>query len=141
MEIMKFDYEMRNFSGEDVELLLSKLGFNLDGYFIAMTKPSLLSMTLVGNLSNFSNRYCIVCFSDTELNLIMLSRMNSKKVTEIVKIPRTEIINMKLSNILISYTLKMKINDSKMKFQVFKKVGKFEKIKTSLESFKNMYNL
>ena len=56
MEVMKVDYEMEAFTGENVELLLSKFGFNLDNYFIAMTKPSLLSATLVGNIANFSKK-------------------------------------------------------------------------------------
>ena len=110
-------------------------------HFIAMTKPSLLNRALIGMIADFSNRYCIFSFSEKEINLIMLSRMSNKKVTEVIQIGYDEIEDMKLSDILISYNLKMKTNDSTMKFQVFKKVGGFPNISNSLNLFKNMYNL
>ena len=119
--------------------MLSQFGFNVNNYFIAMTKPSLISVALVGNLAEITDRYCIICFSETELNLIMTSRINTKKVTELIKIPRNEISNIKLSNILISYLLKLKTNESTIKFQVFKKVARFTKLKDSIELFKNIY--
>ncbi len=81
-----------------------------------MTKPSLLSVALMGNIEEFSNRYCIICFSETELNLIMLSRISNKKITELIKIDRNEISNIKLSDILISYILNINVNESTMKF-------------------------
>lgn len=37
--------------------------------------------------------------------------------------------------------LNIKVNESTMKFQVFKKVARFTKTKKSIESFKKMYNL
>lgn len=141
MNVMKLDYDMEIFNKENVEVLLNRLEFNKDNYFIAMTKPSLLSYAFIGSIADFANRYCIVCFSESELNLIMLSRINSKKVTELIKIERSQINSMKLSNILISYMLNIKVNESKMKFQVFKKVGRFSNMKNAIELFKKMYNL
>ena len=141
MEVTKLEYDMESFNEENVELMLSKLGLNMNNYFIAMTKPSILSVAVIGNIAQFNNRYCIICFSETELNLIMLSRINSKKATELIKIQRSEINNIKLSNVLISYTLNVKVSESVFKFQVFKKVARFTKIKNSIDAFKKMYNL
>ena len=70
----------------------------------------------------------------------MLSRINSKKVTELLKIDRNEISKMKLSDILISYMLNITASQSTMKFQVYKKVAKFTKLKSSIELFKKLYN-
>lgn len=140
MNVTKMDYEMEKFNEENVENMLKNLGLNIDNYFIAMTKPSLLNVALIGNIAEFSNRYCIICFSETELNLIMLSRINSKKVTEILKIDRNEISKLNLSDILISYMLNITACQSTMKFQVYKKVAKFTKLKNSIELFKNLYN-
>lgn len=141
MNVTKVDYEMKKFNEENVELMIRDLKFNADGYLITMTKPSLLNVALIGNFAEFANRYSIICFSETELNLIMLSRINSKKVTEVIKIDRSEISKMKLSNVLISYMLDIIQGESTMKFQVYKSVAKFTKIKASIESFKKMYNL
>ena len=106
-----------------------------------MTKPSLLSVAAMGSIVEFADRYCVICFSEKELNLIMLSRMNSKKVTELIKVKRNEISNIKLSNILVSYMLDIKTSDSVFKFQVFKKVARFTKIKNSIDLFRKIYNL
>lgn len=141
MNVMKLDYDMEIFNEQNVELMISTLGLNTNNYLITMTKPSLLSVSAIGSIAEFANRYCIICFSDTELNLIMLSRINSKKVTELIKIQRNEISNIKLSNILVSYMLNIKASESTFKFQVFKKVARFTKIKNSIETFKKMYNL
>ena len=141
MDITKMDYEMEKFDEQNVQLMLQNLGFNMDNYFIAMTKPSLLNRALIGNIVDFSNRYCIIVFSETELNLIMLSRINSKKVTEILKIDHAEISRMKMSDILISYMLNITESQSTIKFQVLKKVAKFNNLKSSIELFKKMYNL
>ena len=139
MNIMKLNYEMKRFDEQNVEYLLKELELDLNNYFIAMMKPGLLSMLLGGSIVGFYNRYCIVSFSEAELNLVMLSRMDTKKVTEVVKINRNEINNIKLSNILISYMLKISFYDSKMHFQVFKKFARFSKIKNSIQLFQNMY--
>lgn len=141
MNVTKIEYKMEKFNEENVEFMLKNLGLNVDNYFLAMTKPSLLSVALMGNIVEFANRYCIICFSETELNLIMLSRVSNKKVTELLKINRNEINNIGLSDILISYMMNIKASESTMKFQVYKKVGKFKKIKSSIELFKKMYNL
>lgn len=141
MNITKIEYKMQKFNEENVELMLKNLGLNINNYFIAMTKPSLLNVALIGTLAEFANRYCIICFSETELNLIMLSRVNSTNVTEIIKINRDEIDKIKLSDILVSYMLNIKTRESTMKFQVYKKVAKFTKLKNSLEIFKKSYNL
>lgn len=138
MNVVSFQYDMEKFDEKNVELMLSKLGFDTNNYFIAMTKPSLLAVAAVGMVAEFANRYCIVCFSDTELNLIMLSRIDNKKVTELIKIQRSEITNIKLSNILICYMLKIKTNESVFNFQVFKRVAQFTKIKNSIELFKKI---
>ena len=90
MNVTKLDYNLEKFDDENIQLLLTKLGLNKDNYFIAMTKPSILTIALVGTIAEFANRYCIICFSETELNFIMLSRLNSKKVTELIKIQRAE---------------------------------------------------
>ena len=66
----------------------------------------------------------------------MLSRLNSTKVTELIKINRNEISKIKLSDILISYMLNITASESTMKFQVYKKVAKFRKLKNSLEILK-----
>lgn len=132
---------MECFNEENIEIMIKNLELNTKNYFIALTKPSLLNLALLGNITNFFNRYCIICFSETELNLIMLSRVDSKKVTELIKINRNEINKIKLSNILISYMLKINISKSNMKFQVFKKVAKFSKLKESIRLFKDSYNL
>lgn len=141
MNVTKMDYKMDKFNEENVELMLKNLGLNTDNYFMTMTKPSLLNLALIGNIAEFANRYCIICFSETELNLIMLSRVSNKKVTELLKIERSEISNIKLSDIVISYMLNMTASESTMKFQVYKKVGQFTKVKSSIELFKKLYNL
>lgn len=139
MNVAKLDYQMAQFDEANVEYLLASLGHISNVYFFAMTKPSILSRALVGNIMDFTNRYCIFCFSETEINLIMLSRLDNKKVTEIVKLNRNEINNLKLSNVLICYNLKIKTTDSSFKLQVFKKFGKFSKVKNSIEMFKKIY--
>jgi hypothetical protein len=126
MNVTKVEYNLKKFNQENVEALLESLGLDVNNYLLSMTKPSMLSRALVGNIVDFSSRYCIICFSETEINLIMLSRINNKRVTETIKINRDEINNIKLS-------------DSNMKFQVFKKVGKFTKINSALEVFKQTY--
>lgn len=123
LNVTKTDYEMEKFNQKNVELMIKDLNLNMNDYFIAMTKPSVLKVTFLGNLAEFANRYCVICFSETELNIIMLSRTNTKKVTEILKIDSSKINNMKFSNILISYMLNISTDGSKMKFQVFKKVA------------------
>lgn len=139
MNVTKLEYNMEKYDEENISLMLSRFGLDVNNYFIAMTKPSMLNEALLGSIIELANRYCIVSFSETEINLIMLSRVSNKKVTEVIKIPRSEIINIKFSNILISYTLSIKTNDSTLYFQVFKKVGKFTKIKSGIESFKKIY--
>lgn len=141
MNVVNFEYDMEDFNEKNVELMLSKLGFDTNNYFISMTKPSLLSVTALGMIAEFEDRYCVVCFSETELNLIMLSRKSGKKVTELIKIQRSEISNIKLSNILVSYMLNIKTSESVFKFQVFKKVARFTKTKNSIELFKKIYSL
>ena len=141
MNVTKFDYNLKKFNQENVEVLLTNLGLNLNNYFLAMTKPSILSRALIGNIMDFSSRYCIICFSEIEINLIMLSRVDNKQVTEIIKMNRNEINDIKLSNVLISYMLNIKSSESTMNFQVFKKFGRFTKVKNSIELFKNTYKL
>ena len=141
MVVQNYEFEMDAFNEQNIESLLNNLALNVDNYFIAMTKPSLLNRAIFGTFSDFGNRYCIVCFSEIEVTLIMLSRLSNKKVTETIKIPRNEITNVKLSNILISYMLNIKTNDSSIKFQAFKKVAGFTKIKNSIETFKRMFML
>lgn len=141
MNTFKLDYEMNSFDEENVNQTIRQLNINANGYIMAMTKSSVLKMALIGNIAEFTNRTCIICFSETELNLIMLSRINNKKITEIIKIPRNEINSIKLSNILISYMLYIKCGNSKLKFQVFKKFAKFPNVNNQIELFKRMYNL
>ena len=141
MNVTKLDYNLEKFDDENIQLLLTKLGLNKDNYFIAMTKPSILTIALVGTIAEFANRYCIICFSETELNFIMLSRLNSKKVTELIKIQRTEIDNLKLKNILISYIFTLKADKNKMIFQVYKKVAKIKNTNESIKLFKQIYNI
>ena len=141
MNITKMEYKMEKFNEENVELILKNLGLNVNNYFIAMTKPSLLNVAVIGLAAEFSNRYSIVCFSETELHLIMISRLNTTKVTEVIQIDRNEIDKIKLSDILISYMLNITAGESTMKFQVYKKVAKFKKLRESIEVFKKIYNL
>ena len=141
MDIKEMDYTMERFSEENVAPLLESLGLNTNNYFIAMTLPSMLDVALFGHVAQFFNRFCIFCFSETEINLIMLSRVSNKKVTELIKIDRSEISNMKFSDILISYKLNMVVGDSTMKFQIYKKVSLFTKIKNSIKAFRELYNL
>ena len=141
MNIVKLNYEMNEFNDENVKKILSQLNLNSNNYFIAMTKPSLLNLALIGNIAEFANRYCIICFSESEVNLIMLSRIYNKKTTELIKINHNEINDIKLSNILISYMMNIKCEESNIKLQVFKKFAKFSNIKNSINVFKKMYNL
>lgn len=141
MNIVKLNYEMDEFNEENVKKIISQLNLNSNNYFIGMTKPSLLKFALIGNIAEFADRYCIICFSETELNLIMLSRISTKKTTELIKINRNEINDIKLSNILISYMMSIKCGESNIKMQVFKKVAKFSNIKNSINTFKKMYNI
>lgn len=46
---------------------------------------------------------------------------------------------MKLSNILISYMLNVKLDKTSMKFQVFKKVRVFTKLRNAIDLFDKMY--
>ena len=71
----------------------------------------------------------------------MTSNVSSTKITELIKIDRNEISKIKLSDILVSYMLNITVSESNMKFQVYKKVGKFTKIKDSIELFKKLYSL
>lgn len=139
MNVTKVDYKLEKFNEENVESLLRNIELDANNYFIAMTKPSTLNTFLAGYFAEFSNRYCVFCFSETELNIIILSGLGNKNVREIIEIKHDEITNIKLSNILISYMLNMKASGSSMKFQVFKKVGGFKKVKNSIELFKKMY--
>lgn len=141
MNAFKLDYEMNSFDEENVNQTIRQLNINSNGYIMSMTRPSMLKMTLIGNIAEFANRTCIICFSETELNLIMLSRISNKKVTEVIKIPRNEIKSIKLSNILISYMLHIKCGNYKLKFQVFKKFSKFPNVKNQIDLFKRIYNL
>ena len=59
MNVTKLDYTFQKFDQENVETLLTNLGLNVNNYFFAMTKPSILSRALIGNIANFSNKYCI----------------------------------------------------------------------------------
>lgn len=135
----KLDYKLEKFNEENVDALITKLGLNVNNYFFAMTKPSNLSRALIGNIAEFSNRYCIFVFSESEINLIMLSRLDNKKITEIIRFGKNEISSLKLSNVLISYMLNISLDGSNMKFQVFKKFGNFKKVKNSIELFKKIY--
>ena len=139
MNVTKYDYIMQKFDQENVETLLTNLGYNINNYFFAMTKSSVLSKVIIGNIMDFASRYCIICFTETGINLIMLSRLDNKKVTDIININRNEINSLKLKNILISYMLKIKTSESTMKFQVFKKYGNFTKTKSSIDLFKRIY--
>lgn len=141
MNAIKLNYEMYCFDENNIRQMLNQLNLNSNNYFIAMTKPSLLKIALVGEIIEIANRYCIICFNETELNLIFLSRTNSKNATDLVKIPRNEISDIKLSNVLVSYMLDIKCCESKIKFQVFKKVAGFSNLKNSIDLFKVMYNL
>ena len=91
MNVTKYDYIMQKFDQENVETLLTNLGYNINNYFFAMTKSSVLSKVIIGNIMDFASRYCIICFTETEINLIMLSRLDNKKVTDIININRNEI--------------------------------------------------
>ncbi len=139
METTKLDYKLKKYNEENVEILLKELGLNSNNYFLAVTKASMLNRAIIGNVVDFFNRNCIICFSETEIDLIMLSRIDNKKITEIVKINRNEINNVKLSNILISYMLNVKLDKTSMKFQVFKKVRGFTKLRNAIDLFDKMY--
>lgn len=140
MHVEKLDYKMPKFNQESVEALLTNLRFDTNNYFFTMTKASVLSRMLIGNMVDFfANRYCMFAFTETEINLIMFSRLDTRKVTEIIRVNKNEINNIKLSNVLISYMLDMKYADSNMKFQVFKKFGNFTKTKSAIELFRKLY--
>lgn len=138
MNTTNLDYSMESFDENNVNTMLNRLGINASGYFIAMASPSLSQLIFVGS---FGYRNCIICFSETELNLIMLSRMTNTKATELIKIQRNEISNIKMSDILLGYKLSMKANGKKMKFQIHKSAAKFPKIGASIELFKQFYSL
>ena len=49
----KLDYKFQKFNQENVEILLTNLGLNVNNYFIAMTKPSILSRAIIGNIVDY----------------------------------------------------------------------------------------
>ena len=139
MEVTKYDYNFESFNENCVEELLVKLGLSNNNYFFAITKPSLIDRLVVGNILEFANRYCFLCFSESKITMIMLSRLNSKKVTEIITLNHDEIKSVDFSNVFISYKMKIKTENSTMNFQVLKKVRNFNKIADSIELFKKYY--
>lgn len=141
MNATKINYKMEKYNDENVQIMLKNLGLNVNNYFIAMTQASFLDVAIMGSIAERSDRNCIIAFSETELNLIMLSILDNKKVTEIIKIDHSEINKMKLSDILISYMLYITAGKSSIKFQVYKKVINFNNLKNSIELFKKMYSL
>lgn len=86
MNVMKLEYQMPQFDEVNVEYLLTSLGFNPNCYFFAMTKPSMLSRAIIGNVVDFTSRYAIVWFSDIEINLVMLSRLIIKRWQNLLRL-------------------------------------------------------
>lgn len=140
MYTTKLDYKFQKFNEENVEALLKNLNLNPNNFF-AMEKPGMLSMAFIGNLANFFvQRYCIFCFSETEIKLIMLSRLDNKQVTETITIHRNELNKIKISKILFIDRLCIKLcNSGTMKFQVFKKFFNFKPTSDAIEVFKTIY--
>lgn len=58
------------------------------------------------------------------------------KIKKLVFAVILEFYKIKLSDLLISYMLNITASESTMKFQVYKKVAKFTKLKNSLEILK-----
>lgn len=141
MNAIKINYQLEKFNEENVCTLINSLGLNCSNYFLAMTKPSLLTVAALGAASEFTSRYCLFCFNETKINLVLLSRLDTKKATDIIEIPKEEITKLKLSNVLVSYMLKVGTNNSELNFQVFKKVAHFPSVHTGINNFKIMYNL
>ena len=59
MNVTKFDYMFQKFNQENVENLLRNLGLNVDNYFFALTKPSMLGRAFLGIAADFSSRYIV----------------------------------------------------------------------------------
>lgn len=134
-------YDLEKFNSENVEKMFSDIGLNTDNYLYTMTKVSSFLYAATGTIANFARQYCVINFDENELVLFMLSRLDNKKVTNIFKIPKSEIESVKISNILISYNLTITAKDGTLKFQLFKKVKIFSKQKESIKKFKELYTI
>lgn len=51
---------MNSFDEENVNQTIRQLNINANGYIMAMTRPSVLKMALIGNIAEFANRTCII---------------------------------------------------------------------------------
>ena len=141
MNVIKINYQLEKFDEENVCNLINNLNLNCSNYFLAMTKPSFLALAAFGSPAEFVNRYCLVCFNETKIDLVLLSRLDTKKVTEVIEISKTEITKIKLSDVLVSYMLKMEAGNCRYNFQVFKKAARFNTVASGIANFKTLYNL
>ena len=133
------NYVMESFNEENIERMLSNFGLNKDHYLYMMTNLSTLQLVVGGTLANFARQYCIMSFNENEVVLFMLSRLDNKKVTNIIKINKCDIDTIKLKNVIISYNLKIKSKLGSIGFQLFKKVRGMSKQKENIKIFKSMY--
>lgn len=140
MDIFDVNYEMDKFDQNNINIMLNNLGINAINYFMAMTRPSFISKVFLGVLSEFTNRYCIIAFNENEIYIIITAGLTGKTIDKIIKINRNMMNGLKLSNSLIYYMLKIDVEGCVYNLQVFKKVGGFNNIKDSLETFKKIYN-
>lgn len=136
---MEYNYEMPGFDQNNIELMLQQMGLSTD-FMWTMTEATMLDYAIFGSFAGFKSQNCIINFSEWGLILILLSRLNAKKVTGIIRIPKSDISLIKVSNILVSYNLKIKFAGGTLKFQLFKVVGGMKKQKENIAKFRNMYN-
>ena len=139
MERLSVDYKMEQFTPEELDKFLIANGIRYDGYIYGMTQKSLSIRITVGNVVNFTNTNCFICFTNNDITLVMLSRLSNKHITEIIKINKEEITNTSLTNILFSYMLTLKTNDTTFRIQVLKKLLRFPRVSTDIDLFKSFY--
>jgi len=135
---MEYTYDIPKLDQESIETMLKQMGLSSD-FLWTMSQATFLEYAAFGNLANLTNQNCIINFSEGGLILILLSQLNNKKVTGIIRIPKSGITFVKVSNILVSYNLKIKFNAGTMVFQLFKLVRWLPKQKENIKKFREMY--
>lgn len=132
-------YVLEKCNEENIEKMLINYGLNKNNYLYMMTNASALSYVIAGSLANFSRQNCIMSFNENQIVLFMLSRLDNKKITNVIKIDKCDIDLIKLSNVIISYRLKIKSKVGDISFQLFKGARGLSKQKDNIKLFKTMY--
>ena len=119
--------------------MFRKFNLQTENYFFVITNVATYKYLIAGSLANFSRQYAVINFNVNEIVMFMFSRLDNKKVTNIIRLSRNEILQTKVSNHLISYNLSIETNNGNFHFQLFKKYGKFDKQKDSINKFQQMF--